>query len=255
MSSTLPHERHVEIDLLRTFAIAAMALYHLVYDLAAFYGWNVDPEHGGWWLLARATATLFLLLVGISFSVSWHRHLSRHGQAWSPATDLQRGWKKYLRRGAVVFGCGLLVSAATYVADPQTYVRFGILHLIGISMLLLPLFAPLREGNALLGIAVIASGLAIPGTAVHTSLLLPFGWMPADFTTVDYFPLLPWFGVPLIGVAIGHFLYVRPGPPRLPRLRVPSWVTWPGRHALLLYLVHQPVLLLLLWLMLEKPAI
>ncbi len=242
MNTTYLQHRHIEVDLLRTVAISCMVLYHASYDLWAFYNWDINPFAGGWWLLARSTATLFLLLVGVSFAISRNRTVAADGASHKVA------WRKYLRRGLIIFSCGMLVSLATYLFDPATFVRFGILHMIGVSVLLLPLFARLQEWSVLLGSAVIAGGWIVRGQSGPTSLLIPFGITPPGFASVDYFPLLPWFGVVLIGYALGHAVYVR--------LRFRSALTydaplarflaWPSRHALLIYMLHQPLLLLLL---------
>ncbi len=154
-------------------------------------------------------------------------------------------YAKYFRRAMLILSCAMLVTLATNLFDPTTYVRFGILHLIAISTLLLPFFVLLQEWNLLIGAVVIAIGLAIKGSVLPTSLLIPFGIMPPNFDTIDYFPLLPWFGVILIGVAAGYFLYVRWQTPSVPHAESPrwKWLTFPGRHALIIYMVHQPILL------------
>ncbi len=252
------HERYPEIDLLRTLAVAMMIIYHGAYDLFAYAGWDLNPFQGGWWLLARGTATLFLLLVGISFSISFARTRAQTNQgdagisANATTKKLKTIYPKYLRRAAIVFGCGMLVSLATYIADPATFVRFGILHMIGISLLLLPFFAPFAEANIFVGLLCIILGNISKDFTVSTWLLLPLGLMPPSFETVDYFPLLPWFGVILFGVACGHFLYIRSPHWRQSfsayRVPLPAILTWPGRNALLIYLLHQPILLGVLWL-------
>jgi uncharacterized membrane protein len=230
--------RYIEIDFLRALAILMMVLYHFVFDLSVLYGWNINVLNGGFWLLARSSANLFLLLVGISFAISWER---------------TKRWEKYLRRGLFIFSCGLLVSLSTYLFDPSTYVRFGILHLIGVAMILLPLFAPLKLWNALVGLGMIAVGtVVLKGMRIPTSLLIPFGLPPPSFKTVDYFPLLPWFGVILLGMAFGYLLYVRNRawrafiPEALCKSRFSHALSFLSRHSLLIYLLHQPILLLLL---------
>ncbi|MSR86954.1 DUF1624 domain-containing protein [Candidatus Peribacteria bacterium] len=235
-------QRYIELDLLRTAAVIMMVLYHAVYDLQMIEGWDIDVFSDGWIFFARTTASLFLLLVGCSFAISWDRHGASHK------------YPKYLRRGLGLLACGMLVSLVTYMYDPETYVLFGILHCIGVSILLLPFFARLKGWNAVVGIVMIGLGLGLglgSGMAAHTGLFLPFGIIPPDFTTVDYFPLIPWFGVVLIGYALGYFFYVghrsdilRPERPRW--IHTIRWMTWPGHHALLIYLLHQPILLAIL---------
>lgn len=260
-------KRYIEIDLLRSLAIALMVVYHTAYDLAYFWDWNFDPRAKEWWLLARMTATLFLLLVGISFAISWSRANKTPPPNYAKASMGRRGvsthvdhrYWKYLKRATVIGAGAMAVTIATYLVDPETYVRFGILHLIATATLLLPLVARLKEWNALLGIIIIASAEFFHGQHALSPLLLPIGITFPGFQSVDYFPLFPWFGVILVGYAIGYFLYVRS--PRwqqsFPIFHFPFFIPlgWPGRHALFLYLIHQPILFLLLWIILGKPNI
>ena len=232
--------RYIEIDVLRTLAIAGMVLYHTLYDLVIFYDWDIPLFSTGWTLFARATATLFLLLVGISFAISW-----RNTKARLPLT---LAYHKYLRRGLLILAGGILISTVTYAVEPETFVRFGILHLIGVSILLLPFFIVLKEGNALIGIAIISLWGTVRNTTATGPLLLPFGVMPPHFETIDYFPIIPWFGVILLGLSMGYFLYVRHAHPAMRVSRVMQWITWPGRNSLLLYLIHQPIILGILYL-------
>lgn len=244
-------QRYVELDILRTLAIVMMVIYHLAYDLESYYGWHLGVfEYWEWSLLQRSTASLFLLLVGVSFAISWNRHAI----ARADRSFLHR-YGKYLKRGLGVIACGMLVSAATYWFEPETYVRFGILHLIGAGIILLPFFAWLREWNVVTGAIIVGFQSVILewlSTAGRRPALVPFGIVSPDFFSVDYFPLIPWFGIVLIGYAIGYHIYVRRKPPLFSILILSltkdqfSILTWPGRHALLIYLIHQPLILLLL---------
>jgi uncharacterized membrane protein len=232
--------RYIEIDVLRTLAIAGMVLYHTLYDLVVFYKWDINLFSGGWTLFERATATLFLLLVGVSFAISWSKTKN--------TLPLTLAYHKYLRRGLLILAGGILISTVTYAVEPETFVRFGILHLIGVSILLLPFFIIFKEGNALIGLAVIGLWSTVKHTTASGPLLLPFGVMPPHFQTIDYFPLIPWFGVILLGFSMGYFLYVRHAHPAMRISNSMQWITWPGRHSLIIYLVHQPVVLGVLYL-------
>ena len=136
----------------------------------------------------------------------------------------------------------ITVSIATYIADPDTYVRFGILHLIALSALLLPLTLTLRRWNMLLGIAVFALTAFAPD--IHIA-------------TVDWFPPFPWMGVIFVGAGIGALVYSDPLSPRGrggTTCRGGGWniLSFHGRHSLLIYLLHQPIIMLTFWLLLEK---
>ena len=240
------NNRYIELDLLRTLAIIVMVIYHLCYDLQIFYGWNLGMfDHVAWMIAEKMTAGLFLLLVGCSFAISWNRHGKTFISGEHELSADIRKYKKYLLRGLFVIGCGMLVTIATYLMDPVTYVRFGILHMIGVSILLLPIFAYMKEWNALLGMIIVGLGFGLgSGITAQTSLLLPFGLVPPDFATVDYFPLIPWFGVVLIGYSLGYTIYIRRKPPSFSIFNSQfSILAWPGRNALIIYLIHQPIIL------------
>ena len=254
--------RYPELDLLRTLAVIAMIIYHTAFDLAEFYGWDLDIFEGGWKLLGRGTATLFLILVGVGFAISWNRHhdqLSAKGDR-RIATATWKYPAKYLKRGLGLIALGMVISVVTYVVDPETYVRFGILHLIGTGILVLPFFVRLREWNFLIGCTVIFLGEILlnggPAAKSDSPLLLPLGITPPFFSSVDYFPIFPWFGVMLFGYAIGYFIYVR-NPvwhPLFPNYESRFPILWLGRHALVIYLFHQPILIILLSLLLGPPS-
>jgi len=241
-------QRYAELDLLRTIAIICMAVYHTAFDLSQFYDWEIDVFDGGWKLLARGTAILFLLLVGTAAAVSDDR-------AGERSRDVR--WKRHLRRFMSIGAGAFIVSLATYAADPETYIRFGILHLIAVSALILPLTPRLKWITILPGIILIALPFLLPSITANTELLLPFGIKPAGFRSVDYFPMIPWFGVILIGYAIGYWAYVK-GTLKMKneKLKKPiiSSLTWPGRHALMCYMLHQPIIIALLWLILGRPT-
>lgn len=231
-----------EVDLARTVAIAMMVTYHTVYDidfLAPSLG--VNPFEAPWKPLQVATGSSFLAIAGVSFWISGARARERG------AGD-RVVWRKHARRGAEVIGWGLVVSLVTLVAlGTDDYVRFGILHCIGASIVLGPLFVRLGVWNSLLGAGVIVAGLAMDGARSDVPGALVLGFRPEGGRGVDYYPLLPWFGLFLIGIAIGALLYPKGGRgrwgdglPAQPPMRV---ATVPGRHSLAIYLIHQPVLI------------
>lgn len=231
--------RYPEIDLLRTAAILGMIVYHTVYDLSEFYGWEIDPMSTGWWIFARSTAILFLLVSGASNTIANSRS--------------EKIWPRTIMRSGQILAAALLVTTVTYFIDTDTYVRFGILHCIAVSVFLLPLFQKLRQWNLVLGLGLILLGNRILGTTTDTSLLLPLGLMPPNFTSLDYFPLLPWFGVVLIGSAFADFLYIRKGFTGIP-FTIPG-LSFFNRHALIVYLVHQPIIVLILAILFGMPTL
>lgn len=237
-----------EIDCARTVAIAMMISYHVVYDfdfLGAPFG--PDPFAGWWGALPEATASSFLFIVGVALWVTDARGRVRSPKRWAR-------WRRHAVRSGRVMSAALLVTVVTFLLLPDRYVRFGILHAIAVSTLLAVPLLRIGLWNSAIGVGVIAVGVAVP--EVDTDV--PGGFVivrPEQFATVDYWPLLPWFGVVLLGVAAGSVLY--PGGQRRPvmsalaisdgrRLAAVNILAAPGRRSLWVYLVHQPVLIAVL---------
>lgn len=243
LSTHTSSQRFVEIDLLRGVAIVMMLVYHLLFDLAFFGLLAIDPLSGFWRSFALATAALFIALAGLSLPISYARRKDRE-------TGLYL-WLDYGRRGGKVLGFGLLATLATWLFLGDGFIVFGILHLIGTAIVLAPLFLRFGGWNLLLGAGTVLAALPLERVA-GPYWLVPLGVHPAAFYSVDYVPLVPWLGVALIGMGAGFFLYpdgdrrFSPGLFRLPHL---GPVCAMGRNSLMIYLVHQPVIvaLILAW--------
>jgi uncharacterized membrane protein len=242
-------ERYPEIDLMRGIALVLMIIYHTLFDLNFFSIFTIDLYTGFWRLYAYAGASLFLLIVGVSLTISRAR-AERYLDARSLA-------KKFVLRGAKIFCLGLLVTLATWWYLREGYVIFGILSVIGVSVLCSPIFFRFGKKNVIIGFSCIVIGWIF--TTINGPIwLLPFGIHPAAFWSVDYTPIFPWFGVVLIGIALGEVLY--PGGirsfalPKFPTTAIAP-LTFMGRHSLVIYLIHQPLILAVLYLITGAPVL
>lgn len=236
--------RYPELDVLRGVAVLLMVVYHFFFDLAYFYSFDIPVRAGLWKLFALGTASLFLLLVGVCFVISWERK-STNGKK-----------RKLFQRAGTIFAGGMVLSLVTWFVAPEAFIKFGILHLIGVSALLQPLFTRFRGWNLLVGSGIFLIGIFLKNQTTGLLWLFPFGIPYPGFRSLDYYPLLPWFGIILIGMALGYLLYV-PTRRFSWNMAVPRGLqgfTWCGRRALLLYFLHQPILLLLLSLFLGLPS-
>jgi len=127
-------------------------------------------------------------------------------------------------------------------------VIFGILHLLGLGIVLAYPLLRVNEWFSLgVGLLLIGLGVYLNSLSVSYPWLIWLGLKQQGRSMVDYYPLLPWFGLSLLGVFTGRALY----PQGVPRLALPNLSTTPpirglrflGQHTLLIYLVHQPVLI------------
>ena len=250
-----------EVDSWRGVAIITMIIFHLMYDLRVYGGAPVVLHTGFWFYFQRFTAISFITLSGVSVVLSYNRALARRGAADGLA------WK-IMRRGLHVLGIGLIFSLVMRVGGFGR-IDFGVLHLIGTSIICSIPFLKLAAakdpaegggGRSLRWLILAAAGvlytlsylLKYLGVQAPAGVywLVPLGIAPPGYSYADYFPFLHWFAVFLIGVYLGAVLYqggVRRW--RLPDFEAVfpfSFLQFLGRHSLVIYVVHQPILIGLL---------
>jgi len=233
---TSTHNRFWEIDLLRTIAIVGMITFHTLYLLNYFDIHNTGVPgvpYGFWWWFPKVTGGTFIFLAGVSLTITHSRSKRMSG---------------FMLRGLKIFAWGIGITLITWLISREGYVRFGILHFFGIAFILAPFFTRFRFINLILGIALMAIGIYLQEQRVFVDFpwLLWLGLMPRGFWTMDYWPLLPWFGLFLVGMFCGKILY--PQGNRRFNIHefndlVTSALTLPGRHPLVIYLAQWPVVI------------
>ncbi len=237
--STAEHleSRLWEIDFLRGVAIIMMIISNFITDLDYFNISDINSLSGFWWFFSRTTAVIFIFLVGVSLTLSY----SRSEEAVFRLKSLKRGMK--------IFSWGLIITPVSWIFLRQNLILFGVLHLIGISIILSYPLLKFRLVNLFLGALLIAIWTYSQNFWVNSIWLL---WLIpiTNYFSVDYLPLIPWFSAVLIGIFIGNLLYARGvrtfKVPRLEKLFLTKFLTFLGRNSLLIYLIHQPILILLL---------
>jgi uncharacterized membrane protein len=221
------------IDGLRGVALCLMIVYHFSFDLNWFGFIRADFDHDSFWLGFRGViVSAFMLLVGLSLLLARRAGVTpRH----------------FWRRIALIAFCAILVSVASYLTFPQTFITFGILHCIAVASVLAWPATRFPRAALVAGAAIVIVGNFVALPLFDTRWLQWLGMMTHRPQTEDYVPLLPWLGVVLIGIALGHWLSLQAFRPLRPLTRItPHWLIWMGRHSLLIYMVHQPVLIGLL---------
>lgn len=235
-----PRERFLEVDALRGAAVVLMVVYHFLFDYAYFVQPLVDVYSGWAFVIGRTSAILFVGLAGLSWTLHTHR---KHAQL----NQRENEWRVYVRRGIVLLCGGLGISLATFLLFPANAIWFGVLHLLGLSFIIGIPF--LHRPRAALGGGILFTLVGLVLSTVFWNSI-PF-WpilLPVTFPTFDYFPLLPWFGVFLLGIFAGHYLYPHGKAPEQKIIELPKNVftrllATLGKKSLLIYLVHQPILI------------
>jgi len=239
-------ERFREIDLVRGLAVAGMVFYHVLFDLSALGYLDLAINKGPMKLFAEITAATFFIVVGVSLYISF----SRAKKETSTGLEL---FRKYFFRGTKLLLWGGIVTGVTYLFYPEFAVIFGALQFIGVSVILAYLLLESLQGLRLvcrytfLGLfAVIPFVVAGPIRTLRTShrFLLWLGVTPPGFQSLDYFPVLPWFGFVGGGLILGELLYPE-GERRFGMWTLNnSLVEFLGRNSLIIYFFHQPLIYL-----------
>lgn len=222
------NDRIWELDALRGVCILCVIAVHLIYDLGFFIG--LDLHLPAWYVfIQQYGGVIFVILSGCCATLG----------------------SRSFRRGMLVFGCGMLITLVTFgmyrmgMAASDVVVKFGVLHLLGVCMMLYPLLKKLpTTALSVLAAAIVAIGYAIQGMRFSVRWLFPLGFVYPGFTSSDFFPLLPQLGWFLLGIVIGRTLYhekrtLLPGTAQ--DFFLFRFFQWCGRQSLWIYLLHQPV--------------
>lgn len=227
------------LDAIRGVAILAMVFYHALYDITDIFGYNI-PFFGFLSLLEPPFAAAFIMLSGVSSRFSHNN----------------------IKRGVRVLIFGLIITVFTLVFMPSEAIYFGILHFIGCSILLFELVKPAADriprkvaaavwtalfiitynmpSRHIIGIPGLFS-ITLPSVLQTTPHLYALGFPDAYFFSADYFPMIPWFFIFLIGTVIGVPIKEHRLPERFYTVRVP-FLAAVGRNTLLIYVLHQPII-------------
>ncbi len=229
------------LDEIRGFAVFCMVFYHAFYSLAMFFNLSWGRDLLNFFSPAEPYfAGLFILISGISSCLSH--------------SNLERGGKLLL--------VALAVTIVTFFFDPNSIIVFGILHFLAISMIFFGAFKNIIEKVPLIVILILSvvlfvlcyripngyfgiGGLfeiIVPSQYYTSNYMFAFGLPSLSFASADYFPLIPWLFLFLAGTAIGRLAVRGKFPVGMYKLRIPFFAIM-GRNALLLYIIHQPVII------------
>ena len=235
-------QRFVEIDMLRGLAIFLMIFGHFLWDLD-YFG-IVKMNNVVYSSLQSTVPPLFFLLVGISLVVSKKKIENKTKK------DEKKFYNHLLIRGLKILGLGLIITIGSLIFIPSQPVFFGVLHCIGLSVILSAPFLKYRLITPVFAFLFIVVGFALAQFPVENPSIfhLVIGIHQSNVWqyTVDYFPLIPWFGISLLGIVIGDILYCgnkrRFRMPELSKYKTVKVFQWAGRHSLGIYLIHQPII-------------
>ena len=226
------HDRIQAIDFIKGIDIVLMVLFNYSVTLDYYNLIRIPSDYLYHYLFPRSIASVFIFMSGVVAYVNYQKHK-------------ERSTGKYFIRGAKLLFFAMLITLFTYVFVPRNAVFFGILHFFAVTSFLIPVFLKYNKLNLIAGLSIIISGIYLQQQTFNFSYLFWLGIIPEDFSTFDYFPLVPWTGVLLLGVYYGRYIADKTANIKF-KNGYSSIFTFLGKNSLIVYLIHQPVLVLLL---------
>jgi uncharacterized membrane protein len=217
------------LDLYRSAAIILMIIFHFTYDLNYFGFIDLNTTRVPFWVHLRTfIVTLFMSAVGMSLYLAYAKRFDT---------------SKLLKRLLLLGSASAVITVGSLYMFPDSWVYFGVLHMIFVASLIGVLFVRIPYVSALLGFVIVT--LYATGTlTMHPLFELLKAPLQLPRHTEDLAPFIPWFGVVLIGIAVmklNPFEHIK-----APQNALTKKLAFAGRHSLLIYLLHQPVLFAIL---------
>jgi uncharacterized membrane protein len=210
------------LDGLRGLAVVWMVIFHVAYDMRIFGFNDLSFDSGFWFAFPRIIAFTFLFCVGGSLNFTHY-----------PKVD----WNNLKARSLKIGGAALIISVATSFLFPDNWVFFGTLHCIFVGSILGALFVNHRKLALAVLIAILTSQYALSYDIKWVSSII-------QKPSMDFIPIYPWFWAILLGMLLGPYLS------KIRQLRtfpVPRILKSLGKHSLKIYLLHQPLIFGVLW--------
>jgi len=217
-------DRIWEIDFFRCIALLLMVYFHLIFDLKDIYGYNIDYTKGFNAFTGRAAGTLFILISGISCTFS----------------------RSNIKRGLKILALAMLITLATYFYNIDMTIKFGVLHFLGVSILLYSLLEKININLlVIIGTIIFILGNMVKNVTTDFDYFFVLGITSNNFISADYYPLIPWLGVFIYGIVIGKLLYK--DKKSVFRFSINNnIISWVGKHTLSIYIIHQPLIIIII---------
>jgi len=225
--------RYREIDVLRGIAITLMLFLHTLWCLD-YLGFNIDMSA---YVIQPIVPSLFLVIAGISLYLSFSKN-----------TDYKHWMKVSVYRSIKLIILGFAITVISLFLFPNMPVISGILTCIGISLLVGIAFIRLSVNTLVISnLLLIPAGFFISHTSIGNNYLFYLIGFKTTIQSLDYFPVVPWLWCMVFGITIGKLWYTN----GIRQFRIPKSLNvkqleWLGKHSLVIYLMHQPILYCLL---------
>ncbi len=228
----LEQDRIQAIDLVKGIDIIFMVLFNYSITLDYFNLISIPSNYLYRYILPVSIASIFIFISGVTAYVSYQK-------------QKEKVTRKYIIRGMKLLFYAILITLFTYVFVRPNTIFFGILHFFAVASFFIPVFIKYNKLNLIVGLSLILTGVFLQQQTFHFSSLLWLGFVPEKFSTFDYFPIIPWLSVILLGIYYGKYIVSK-----TEKIKFNSSFSgifkFLGKHSLTVYLIHQPLLIMFL---------
>lgn len=228
----LEQDRIQAIDFVRGIDIIFMVLFNYSITLDYFNLIRIPSSSLYRYILPVSIASIFIFISGVTSYISYQK-------------QKEKVTRKYLIRGIKLLFYAILITLFTYVFVPRNAIFFGILHFFAVTSFLIPVFIKYNKLNLIAGLLFILSGVYLQQQTFGFSYFFWLGFIPENFSTFDYFPMIPWMGVILLGIYYGKYIAEKTQKIKF-NSNFSNIFKFLGKHSLTVYLIHQPLLILFL---------
>ncbi len=226
------------LDILRWLAIVMMVVFHFQYSMQNIFGIEITfiPDFF-WFYFGKISALLFISIAWISYFLAENKYGDKI-------------YKKYFLYSLILTVLALIITIWTYYFLPSQFIVFWILHFFALSFLILPYVAKLKLWTLPLALWIILYWVFfIP--VIDIRYLFWAWFLYPWFSSADYYPLIPYFWVMLLWYNFAliiskidflHLIFKKTNP----NSTIESGLIWSGKHALLIYIIHQPMIYILI---------
>lgn len=217
------------IDLIKGIDIILMILFNYSITLDYFDVITIPSDYFYRNIIPISIALAFIFISGVNAHISYERNPEGFAH-------------RYFLRGLKLAFFALLITLFTYIFVPGRTVYFGILHFFAAVSFFVPIIIRIGNHNRVAGVLIIIFGIILQQMTFGFSYLMWLGFVPFGFSTFDYFPLIPWTGVIFLGIYYSRYFIEKTAGIKF-RSNI---LEFTGKHSLTVYLIHQPVLVLIL---------
>jgi len=231
--------RYIEIDIIKSIAIICMVIFHIYYfpNILGYSGFNYNTNTLQ--LIARIAQILFIGSAGINLYLSYKNNVEKNN-------DYEEYKRKQIKRIFILCIFAGIISIISYFMFGERWIRFGILHFLSVSSLVL--FNYVNNNNVLYGILITTIILYIIALS-HPTLFKPIsspisfilGIYNDKYKPIDHFAIIPWISIFIMGILIGKNYYKK-DKPETKSNKILEGFSYIGKYSLQIYLIHWVVL-------------